>query len=138
MAAKRNAQIRPRRTSAKKKAAAVGNPVYLTLTLVPLVVGVLLIGAWALDIAIWDNPQSQVFVGIFFMLVSFAASNALQKRWNLAIGWALLMAADLVLLAWLQLWAQAVALVVGAIGLVILIREFYQQYRHGLTDRTEK
>jgi hypothetical protein len=76
-------------------------------------VGVLLIGAWALDISVFKDAQAQVTVGILFFLLSFAASNALQKRWWLAIGWSLLMCADLVILAWRDLPAQVVAIGLG-------------------------
>jgi hypothetical protein len=103
--------------------------VFLTLTLVPLVIGVLLIGAWALDIEIIPGPQAQVVVGVLFFLLGFAASNLLMRRWRLAAGWALLIVADLAVLAWLQLWAQVVAIGLGLIGLGLLAVEFYRQYR---------
>jgi hypothetical protein len=103
--------------------------VFLTLTLVPLIVGVLLIGAWALDLRIISDPQAQVVVGVLFFLLSFAASNALMRRWRLAVGWGLLMVADLAVLGWLQLWAQIIAIVLALVGLGFLLVEFYKQYR---------
>ena len=107
----------------------------LMLTLVPLVIVSMLIGAWALDILVFGDYQSQVNVGIFFFLLSVAASNVLQKRWRLAAGWGLLMCADLVLLIWLEVWAQAVAIGIGLVGLVFLVIEFYHQYQQ---QRLEK
>jgi hypothetical protein len=106
-----------------------GRNVLLTLTLVPLIIGVLLIAAWALDILILEDDQSQITIGILFFLLSFVASNALQKRWRLAAGWALLMCADLVILAWLDVRAQIVAAGFGLVGVVFLVIEFYQQYQ---------
>lgn len=112
-----------------EKKSSPGRNVLLTLTLVPLIIGVLLIGAWALDILLLEDDQSQITIGILFFLLSFAASNALQKRWRLAAGWALLMCADLVILAWLDVRAQIVAAGFGLVGLFFLAAEFYQQYR---------
>ena len=121
----------PRRPSA-------GSNLLLTLTLVPLIIGVLLIGAWALDIMILEDDQSQITVGFLFFLLSFTASNALQKRWRLAAGWGLLMCADLVLLGWLELWAQVVAIGFGLVGLILLAVEFYMQYQQGKVEKAKK
>ena len=105
--------------------------VFLSLTLVPLVLGIILIGAWVLDLELLDTPQSQVTVGIFFFLLTFTASNAIQKRWRLAAGWGLLAVADIVTLAWLNVAAQIIALSMGVIGVVMLGIEFYKQYQQG-------
>ncbi len=123
--------------SPKEKRSPARN-VWLMLTLVPLIIGILLIFAWAMDFLLLEDPQAQLFVGIFFFLLSFAASNALQKRRGLAIGWALLMLADLILLAWLNLWAQIAAILVGVAGLGFILVEFYRQYRQGQADHPAK
>jgi len=107
--------------------------VFLSLTLVPLVLGIILIGAWVLDLELLDTPQSQVTVGIFFFLLTFTASNAIQKRWRLAAGWGLLAVADIVTLAWMNVAAQVIALCMGVIGVVMLGLEFYKQYQQGKT-----
>jgi hypothetical protein len=120
------------------KKSSPGRNVLLTLTLVPLIIGVLLIGAWALDILILEDDQSQITIGILFFLLSFAASNALQKQWRLAAGWALLMCADLVILAWLDVRAQIVAAAFGLVGSVFLAVEFYQQYQQGKAKPMKK
>lgn len=125
------------RTAAQKRSE-LGKNLLLTLTLVPLVIGVLLIGAWVLDILVLDDFQSQITVGVLFFLLSFAASNALQKKWRLAAGWGLLMCADLVLMGWLEVWAQVTALGVGLIGLILLLIEFYRQYRSGGLEKAGK
>ncbi len=117
--------------------AAPGRNLLLTLTLVPLVIGVLLIGAWVLDISIFDDAQSQVTIGILFILLGFAASNALQKRWGLTAGWGLLMIADLVVFAWLDARTQLVAIGFGVVGLIFLASEFYRQY-HFRVEKEKK
>jgi len=103
--------------------------VFLSLTLAPLVIGMILIGAWVLDIELLDDLQSQVIAGVFFFLLAFTASNIVQKRWTLAAGWGLLAVADIVTLAWLNVAAQIVALSAGAIGVVLLGIEFYKQFK---------
>ncbi len=109
----------------------------MTLTLVPIIIGVILIGAWALEIEVLKN-QSEVTVGVLFFLIGFTASNALQKRYKLAAGWGALAVADLILLTWLSVWAQGVALVVGLIGAVYLGIEFYKQYRQDKEKEAKK
>ena len=101
----------------------------LALSLVPMVVGMLLIGAWALDLYFFDNPQTQTLVGILFILFGFAVSNVLQKKRDLAVGWSLLTVSDLVLLLWVQLWAQIIALIAGVVGLGFLMAAFYQRWK---------
>jgi hypothetical protein len=126
-----------KQVTSKRKSTPGGN-ILLTLTLVPLVIGILLIGAWVLDIAIFDEPQLHITVGILFILFGFVASNALQKRWKLAAGWGLLMCADLVILAWLAVWAQVVAIGFGLVGLVFLSIEFYSHYRRGRAENAKQ
>ena len=118
------------RKSVTKRSSPAKN-VFLSLTLVPLVLGIILIGAWVLDLELLDTPQSQVTVGIFFFLLTFTASNAIQKHWRLAAGWGLLAVADIVTLAWLNVAAQIIALSMGVIGVVMLGIEFYKQYQQG-------
>lgn len=115
-----------------------GRNVFLALTLVPLVIGIIFVGAWVLDIELLGNPQSQIIVGVFFFLLAFSASNAVQKRWRLSAGWGLLAVADIVTLTWLNIVAQIVALSVGLVGLVVLGMEFYKQYQQGKTKKQNK
>ncbi|HEY4759025.1 MAG TPA: hypothetical protein VIH42_00450, partial [Thermoguttaceae bacterium] len=61
--------------SPAKKVSSPGKNVFLSLTLVPLVIGIILIGAWVLDLELLENSQSQITVGIFFFLLAFTASN---------------------------------------------------------------
>jgi len=120
-----------------KKRSSPGKNILMTLTLVPIIIGVILIGAWALEIEVLKN-QSEVTVGVLFFLIGFTASNALQKRYKLAAGWGALAVADLILLTWLSVWAQGVALVVGLIGAVYLGIEFYKQYRQDKEKEAKK
>ena len=122
--------------STKKRSSPWMN-ILLSLSLVPTVLGILLIGAWLLDMNILEN-QSEVTVGLFFILVGFAASNAFQKRYRLAIGWGLLAVADLILLIWVSLWTQGFALIVGLIGVVFLGIEFYKQYQQNKGEKANK
>jgi len=122
------------RKPAMKRSSPAKN-IFLSLTLVPLVIGIILVGAWILDVEFLDTPQSQVTVGIFFFLLTFTTSNAIQKRWRLATGWGLLSVADIVTLAWLNVAAQIVALSLGLIGLILLGIEFYKQYQQGKTKK---
>ena len=124
-----------RKSSTKRSSP--GRNVFLSLTLVPLVIGIILIGAWALDVELLGTPQSQITVGVFFFLLTFTASNAIQKRWKLATGWGLLAVADIVTLAWLNVAAQIIAISVGVIGLVLLGMEFYKQYQQGETKNNK-
>lgn len=117
------------KTTQTRQASSPGKNVFLSLTLVPLVVGMILIGAWVLDIELLDDLQSQVIVGVFFFLLAFTASNVVQKRWRLASGWGLLAVADIVTLAWLNLAAQIAALAAGVVGVALLGIEFYAQFK---------
>lgn len=101
----------------------------LALTLVPLVIGGLLILGWALDIYLWDNAITQIYVGILFILASFALSNGLQKNWFAASGWALLAVSDVLLLVVINLVSQIAAFVLGAVGLLLLGVEFYRRWQ---------
>lgn len=103
--------------------------ILLTLTLVPMVIGILMIGAWALDIELWEDPQAQVIIGLLFILVSFAVSNGLQKKWRLAAGWSILAISDAILLLWLNVAVQIIALVLAVVGLIIIISEFINQWK---------
>ena len=112
----------------KKKRSSLGKNILLTLTLVPVVLGILLILAWALDLEILEN-QSEIQVGIFFILLGFALSNVLQKKYGLAAGWGALAIANLIILTWWNVWAQVIAAIAGLAGLIFLGIEFYKQYQ---------
>ena len=99
----------------------------LALTLFPLVLGLVLISAALVGISLWDAWVTQAMVGGLFVLVSFAASNALQKKWNLAAGWLLVGAAAGFGFSLAQTWATVVAFVLGGVGLYLLLTEFIKR-----------
>jgi hypothetical protein len=134
---KKQSQKNNKRSTSEKGSSPAKN-VLLALTLVPFVIGIILIGAWVLDLELLENSQSQVTVGIFFFLLTFTASNAIQKRWRLAAGWGFLAVADIVTLAWLNLAAQIIALSLGGIGIILLGIEFYKQYQQGKTKKVNR
>jgi len=129
---------RARKAASSKPSPPGASSLLLALTLVPPVIGLLLIGAWALDISIF--AEAQLAVGILFILLGFAASNAVQQRWRRAAGWGLLTVADLVLMIWPEFWAQGAAIGLGLLGLAFIGIEFYGQYRRsGMeTHRTSR
>jgi hypothetical protein len=112
----------------KRKRSSLGKNILMTLTLVPVVLGLLLILAWALDFEILEN-QSEIQVGILFLLLGFALSNTLQKKYGLAAGWGSLAVANLIILTWWNLWAQIITGIAGLAGLIFLGIEFYKQYK---------
>ena len=95
----------------------------LALTLVPLVAGVVFIILWAIDIYLWEDSLAQALIGVLFILFSFAANNALQRRWVLASGWGLLGLADLLLLTTLDLRLQIPAIIAGFAGAGLILFE---------------
>jgi hypothetical protein len=101
----------------------------LALTLAPLILGVVLIGAWSLDITLIGELENQIFIGLFLILFSFSLSNLLQKKWGLFAGWSLLTIADLLLIRLVDLRVQIIALALAALGMGLLIMEFYRQFR---------
>lgn len=99
----------------------------LALSLVPLVAGIFLIIAWALDWDITGSLENQVFVGILFLLLSFTMSNLVQQRWLLGFGWLLLALADFLILLTLDSSIQITAVVIGIAGLVLIGFRYFQQ-----------
>lgn len=99
----------------------------LALTLVPLVGGLILMGAWALDIQLTRNLESQTWIGLLFLLLSFILSNLIQRRWRLFLGWLLLGISDFILLVWVSLYAQGMAAIIGIAGVLVLGVEFYRR-----------
>lgn len=101
----------------------------LALTLVPVIFGGLLILLWFIMVYPFGSSENQLIIGALLILLGFAASNALQKRWYLASGWFLLAVADFVILTWMDLRVQVIAFVIGGVGVVFLGMEFYSRYQ---------
>jgi hypothetical protein len=104
------------------------NP-WLVLSLVPLIIGALMVIFWGLDIYLWEPADTQITIGVLFILLSFASSNAIQKNWYPAVGWILIAVADFVILTSLVGWIQIIGFVVGGIGLILIGIEFYQRWK---------
>lgn len=131
-------KVQPAKKGSAKPEGTSRPSMLLALTLVPLVIGGLLILAWGLDIDIWDPAEVQVWIGILFILLSFAASNALQKKWYPAAGWLLLSVADFMLLRWIALWIQVIAFVMAAVGIGLVLFEFIRAWRANARDKNKK
>ena len=116
-------------TNRKKETEPMWRRILLALTLAPLILGVVLIGAWSLDITLIGELENQIWVGLFLILISFTLSNLIQKKWVLFAGWLLLSIADYLLLRVVELRVQIVALALAAIGIGLLLTEFYRQFR---------
>lgn len=108
---------------------------FLSLSLVPIIAGVVLIALWALDINVIGSSDSQPLVGLFFVLLGFMMSNAFQKLWRLALGWLLIAAADILLLIPAQDAVRYAAIAIGAVGLVLLIAEIAARVRQAQQTR---
>jgi len=108
--------------------------ILLALTLLPLVAGVLLIIAWALDWDVTGSLENQVYVGILFILLSATLSNLAQKNWPLFIGWLFLFIADLLFLLIVNPSFQLVAGALAIAGGGIIMFRFFQQ----ISQRSEK
>ena len=110
----------------------------LMLTLLPLISGVVLLATPILGFTLFDPLLLQVIFGAILLLGSFAASNFLQKKWILAVGWTALTLAVVLLWLFSAVWAQAVAVALGASGLAAIAYEFWQRTRENLAQQAEK
>ena len=113
-----------------------GSKIVLALSLVPLIAGAILIVAWAMDFEWLPNPQDQIVVGTMFVLLSFAVSNAAQKKWTLGAGWALLLVADYLILAQRTAWIQYLGIAAGVAGAALVAMAFFRNIRAGNPNRT--
>jgi hypothetical protein len=107
------------------------NRLLLALTLLPLASGVLLIVAWSFDFIIWISPDFQISIASLFILLSFAASNLVQKNWLLAGGWLLFAMADWLLLNRIDTPSQVTGIILGAAGLLVIGYEIYRRTKQG-------
>lgn len=106
-----------------------GSTMALALTLVPMVIGLLLIGAWALDIQLVGTLENQALLGLLIILAGFTASNLLQRKWLAFAGWALITVADFLLLAVVDLRVQSAALALAVIGGICLLAEMARRLK---------
>ena len=137
MAAKRSTNLPKtnKRTKNSTEPAKGLRGILLALTLVPLIIGVVLIIFWALDLETFGDPERLPPVALFFILVSFTVSNALQKRWNLTAGWAFLSGASLLLWISTQPTMLIFSLLLGLVGIGFIGFEFARRMRQNNPDR---
>jgi hypothetical protein len=109
--------------------------IFLALSLVPLVAGVILIIMWAMDFFLWQPPDTQVTIAVLFIFLSFSASNFFQDKRLLAVGWFLLMIADGLLLSQLRGPGQILAIILGVIALGLFTFEVFRRVRSQITER---
>jgi hypothetical protein len=115
-------------TRRKKEDKPLWKNLLLALTLVPLVAGLILLAAWVLDFKLVSDLESQVWIGVLFILLSFTLSNLIQERWRLFAAWLLLLVADGILLAWVNFTAQIIAIILAVIGVILLGIEIYRHF----------
>ncbi len=127
-------QSAPARPPAVEPRAIVAMPRWrrtlLLLTLLPMLAGILLFaGAWA-DVIVFGSATSQTVTGALLALLGFAASNALQGRWLVGGGWALLGVAIALVIGLSSLsWAVNLGMALGVAGLLMVATAFMQQIR---------
>ncbi len=95
-----------------------------------MLAGILLFaGAWA-DVIVFGSATAQTVMGALLALLGFAASNALQGRWLVGGGWALLGVAIALLIGLSsQSWAVNLGMALGVAGLLMVAMAFMQQFR---------
>jgi hypothetical protein len=104
----------------------------LLLAMVPLAVGVLLIISAFTDAVVWGTSRKQIMMGGLYILFSFVASNAIQRQWNLAVGWALLGLAVWLGLSHQETVVKIIAAAFLGISVSFLMREFLRRRRRYL------
>lgn len=106
------------------------------LALAPLLLGAVLIIAATADILVWDTPWEQVTMAGFYILVSFVATNALERQWALVSGWSLLGVAVWMGVAWPEWQGRIVAGALAGVGVGLLSREFFRRRQLYLDEKS--
>ncbi len=126
--AKRRSPQRKRSTQAAPQMAR-WQQLLLLATAVPMLGGLFLFVASWFDLVLFGTAESQTISGAILALIGFAAANAIQKLWRLAVGW-LLVAVGVWMATFLTvpplMWT---GVIVGAVGLALVLWAFVQRYR---------
>ncbi|MEW5959999.1 MAG: hypothetical protein AB1801_19940 [Chloroflexota bacterium] len=133
-----NKRISKKQTNSAETPPPIWRRLLLLLPLTPLVAGLLLIFGAIFGPVIWISPEAQTLLGGLGVLGSFAAFNAIQNQWDLAIGWLLLGVGLWLGLSWPELWIQVLAFVCGGLGLYFLSKEFLRRFRQQQTDQAKR
>ena len=106
------------------------------VALIPLVLGGLLILTDLTGAVVWGIAGQQLAMGSFYVLFSFALSNAFQKQWQLTLGWLVLGAALWLAISGSDHGVRIVAAALTALSIGVLAREFLRRRRQYLDSRT--
>ena len=106
------------------------------VALIPLVLGGLLILTDLTGAVVWGSAGQQLAMGSFYVLFSFALSNAFQKQWQLTLGWLVLGAALWLAISGSDHGVRIVAAALIALSIGVLAREFLRRRRQYLDSRT--
>lgn len=106
------------------------------VALIPLVLGGLLILTDLTGAVVWGSAGQQLAMGSFYVLFSFALSNAFQKQWQLTLGWLVLGAALWLAISGSDHGVRIVAAALTALSIGVLAREFLRRRRQYLDSRT--
>ena len=106
------------------------------LAIVPLVVGGLLLLTAFTGLIVWDTAESQVVMGCLYILISFGASNAIQKKWLLTSGWLLLGIALWLFESGPDIVIRILAGAIVSVSIALLAREFLRRRRQYLDSQT--
>jgi len=106
------------------------------LALAPLLLGAMLIIAATADILVWDTPWQQVTMAGLYILVSFVATNALERQWVLVSGWSLLGLAVWTAVTWQEWPGRIMAGALAGVGVALLSREFFRRRRLYLDEKS--
>jgi len=109
--------------------------ILLVLAFVPLVVGGLLLLTAFTGLVVWDSAEHQVVMAGLYILVSFVASNAIQKQWLLASGWFLLGVALWLFESNPEIVVRIAAAAIVGLSIALLAREFLRRRREYLDSR---
>jgi hypothetical protein len=104
--------------------------VLLALSLIPLGLGVIGLIIWGgFDKSLFESEEVHLLVSGFYLLLGLSMNNLVRKKWFLGAGWILPSIAVLVALNVVAEWAGTAAIAITALGLVMLLLGFIQEYR---------
>ena len=126
-----NRRLTPSRTRQKQ----TRYEIFQILAIIPLVVGGLLLLTAFTGLIVWDTAEYQVVMGCLYILISFAASNAIQKQWLLTAGWLLLGFALWLFESGPDTSVRILAAVIVSLSIGLLAREFLRRRRQYLDSQ---
>jgi membrane associated rhomboid family serine protease len=130
-------QLSPRRSTPNRSSTKqTWREILQVLALIPLVLGGLLILTGLTGAVVWGSVGEQFAMGSFYVLFSFALSNALQKQWSLVLSWLFLGAGIGLAIGGSDTGARIAAAAAIAASIAVLAREFLRRRRQYLDSRT--